>query len=437
MQGSKFKHQRHFPSSNGRSGSKVGEQSVVGSPNTKTDGQAVLSPLITPASTNEHGDNGTTHGMNKGKQDQETKDTKQTKKIKFIIKPSKEGVTILCRMQQVTINVAKVLSQQLKGKIESVDDEIIDLIGPANETEVIINGMKVNALLDTGSQITSISESYYKNNLSNYPLIPVDIPNLKVEQAGGSFIPYIRMVILDIKVPHLTPTFKAKVIVVPDTDYHFTTPALVGTGIICNSRDQCKKQYGNQYLQKCELPSAWVCDYQYVNASDKSLRSAKSIKSMTIQPGQTIHLPVITRTSTIYEPTDMMVEMTHNIKGVNYSPIFVTLKSNTTLERFTVPITNVSQNPITIQADKILFNLELLTDITTVTDIQCQMTNCASDNGKTIETEDNIKKLTAMTKLEAEQKEEFANLLKQYPNLFAHNNDSGHTTVVKQDTIKR
>ena len=81
-----------------------------------------------------------------------------------------------------------MLSQQLKGKIESVNDKIIDLNGPANETEVIINGRKVNALLDTGSQITSISESYYKNHLSNYPLVPVDIPNLKVEQAGGSFI---------------------------------------------------------------------------------------------------------------------------------------------------------------------------------------------------------------------------------------------------------
>ena len=236
-----------------------------------------------------------------------------------------------------------MLSQQLKGKIESVNDEIIDLIGPANETEVIINGQKVNALLDTGSQITSISESYYKNNLSNYPLVPVDIPNLKVEQASGSFIPYLGMVIMDIKVPHLTQTFKAKVVVVPNTDYHFKTPVSVGTGIIHNSRDQCKKQYGNQYLQKCELPSAWICAYQYVNASDKSLRSAKSIKSMTIHPGQTIHLPVITRTSTTYEPTDMLVEMIHNIKGVNYSPILVTLRNNTTLERFTVLITNVSQ----------------------------------------------------------------------------------------------
>ena len=240
-----------------------------------------------------------------------------------------------------------MLSQQLKEKIESVNNKIIDLIGPANETEVTINGRKVNGLLGTGSQITSISESYYKNHLINYPLVPVDIPNLKVEQACGSFIPYLGMVIMDIKVPHLTPTFKAKVVVIPDTDYHFTTPALVRMGIIHNSRDQCKKQYGNPYLQKCELPSVRVCAYQYVNASNKSSRSAKSIKSMIIQPGQTINLPVITRTSATSEPTGVMVEMTHNIKGLNYSPILVTLGNNTTLERFTVPVTNVSQCPIT------------------------------------------------------------------------------------------
>ena len=151
---------------------------------------------------------------------------------------------------------------------------------------------------------------------------------------------------------------------------------------------------------------------------------------MIIQPGQTINLPISMRTSATYEPTDMMVDMTHNIKGINYSPILVTLRNNTTLERFTVPVTNVNPRPITIQADKILFNLEPITDITNVTDIQCQMVKCTDDNNMTKETTDNIKKLTAMTKLEADQKEEFAKLLKQYPNLFAHH---GHTTVVKHN----
>ena len=63
----------------------------------------------------------------------------------------------------------------------------------------------------------------------------------------------------------------------------------------------------------------------------------------------------------------------------------------------------MSQHPITIQADKVLFNLEPITDITAVPYIQCQMAKCTDDNNMTKETTDNIKKLTAMTKLEAEQ----------------------------------
>ena len=34
----------------------------------------------------------------------------------------------------------------------------------------------------------------------------------------------------------------AKVAVVHDTDYHYMTPALIGTAIMCKSREQCKKE---------------------------------------------------------------------------------------------------------------------------------------------------------------------------------------------------
>ena len=49
---------------------------------------------------------------------------------------------------------------------------------------------------------------------------------------------------MDLKVPHLTLTFKAKVGVVPDTDYHFTTPALVGTGIITTAETNVRSTMG-------------------------------------------------------------------------------------------------------------------------------------------------------------------------------------------------
>ena len=111
--------------------------------------------------------------------DVQNEDTPVTKRMKFILKPSKEGVKVLHQMQHATVQAARVMSQQLKGNVKVVDDnEVIGLVGPANETEIILNGRKVNTLLDSGSQVTLVSESYYREHLSQYPLQPVDVPGL-------------------------------------------------------------------------------------------------------------------------------------------------------------------------------------------------------------------------------------------------------------------
>ena len=165
--------------------------------------------------------------------DDQNKDTPATKRMKFILKPNKEGVKVLHQKQQVTLQAARVMSQQLKGNVEIVDDnEAVGLVGPANETEIILDGKKVNSLLDSGSQVTSVSESYYREHLSEYPLQPVDFPGLLLQPAGGGSMPYLGMIITSLKVCDLTSTFQAKVVVVPDTEYHYSTPALVGTGVI-------------------------------------------------------------------------------------------------------------------------------------------------------------------------------------------------------------
>ena len=185
-------------------------------------------------------------------------DSKKTKKMKFLLKPSKEGVKVLHQMQQVTLQAAKVMSQQLRGNVEIMNNEVVDLVGSASEAEITLNGKKVNSLLDSGSQVTSVSESYYREHLNQHPLQPVDVPGLLLQQAGGGSMPYLGMIITSLKVPHLTSTFQAKVVVVPDTEYHYSTPALVGTGIIRRSRDVCRNENGNQYLQRMNLPSSWV-----------------------------------------------------------------------------------------------------------------------------------------------------------------------------------
>ena len=91
--------------------------------------------------------------------DDQNKDTPVTKRMKFILKRSREGVKVLHQMQQVTLQAARVMSQQLKGNVEIVDNnEVVGLVDPANETEIILDGKKVNSLSDSGSQVTSVSE---------------------------------------------------------------------------------------------------------------------------------------------------------------------------------------------------------------------------------------------------------------------------------------
>ena len=88
---------------------------------------------------------------------QNENNSKKINRIKFLLKPSKEGVKVLHQMQHATSQAARVMSQQLKGNVEIAHSGVVNLVGPATEAEIILDGRKVNSLLDSGSQVTSVS----------------------------------------------------------------------------------------------------------------------------------------------------------------------------------------------------------------------------------------------------------------------------------------
>ena len=136
------------------------------------------------------------------------------------------------------------------------------LVGQMNEGTAIINGCKTNALIDTGSQVTTISKDFYDQHLTDCDIHPVE--TLKVVGAGGQDVPFLGYVSVNISFPEHeagiceeTPTFA---LIVPNTTYNQRVPAVIGTNVLrhyASKYDHRNKTGGAQTAS-----SAWHRIYQ-------------------------------------------------------------------------------------------------------------------------------------------------------------------------------
>lgn len=63
-----------------------------------------------------------------------------------------------------------------------------------------IEGNPVNCLLDTGSQVTTIPQTFFQQNLSEYQIKPL-FDLLEVEGAKGQSVPYLKYIKLSVTFP--------------------------------------------------------------------------------------------------------------------------------------------------------------------------------------------------------------------------------------------
>ena len=107
------------------------------------------------------------------------------------------------------------------------------LIGEANECVAHLDGHPCLALLDTGSQVTSVSHRFYQQHLSNRPLRPVD-GLVRVVGAAGQDVPFLGYIELNIclKDAGTNRTFPTLALVVPDNEYNQRVPLILGTNVV-------------------------------------------------------------------------------------------------------------------------------------------------------------------------------------------------------------
>lgn len=103
--------------------------------------------------------------------------------------------------------------------------------------QVFIEGNKVNCLLDTECQVTTIPLSFFETHLSNHSLKSLDDlldEELKIEGANGEAVPYLGYVELNLMFPEEflgeDTAVSALVLVVPDVDS--VPQILIGTNAL-------------------------------------------------------------------------------------------------------------------------------------------------------------------------------------------------------------
>ena len=110
------------------------------------------------------------------------------------------------------------------------------LVGTKCTAEVTIEGRKVNCLLDTGSQVTTVPLSFFQTHLSYHSLKSLDDlldVELQIEGANGEAVPYLGYVELNLLFPEEflgKETVPTLVLVVPNVNS--VPQVLIGTNTL-------------------------------------------------------------------------------------------------------------------------------------------------------------------------------------------------------------
>ena len=163
---------------------------------------------------------------------------------------------------EVTVNAQSPTPTPSTGTPKVPDD----LVGNSSTTKVKVGGILCDCLMDTGSQVTCLSEAFYQKNLKHIPLQPLD--DLVVVGASGSKIPYLGYIEIHLYFPPdetgIDTETTTLALVTPTRDGSDRAPLLIGTNtnVIQRMLTGYKQKLGPNFLQSLEVESALISAFR-------------------------------------------------------------------------------------------------------------------------------------------------------------------------------
>lgn len=129
------------------------------------------------------------------------------------------------------------------------------LIGPCCAASVFLEGVLCESIMDTGSQVTTISESFHKNHLSHLPIQPIHAL-LEIEGAGGQHVPYLGYIETHVTFPQTITgeeeELVALALVVPECHFNSRIPVLIGTNVLFRLYERVLERDGPEFIRRLD-----------------------------------------------------------------------------------------------------------------------------------------------------------------------------------------
>ena len=232
------------------------------------------------------------------------------------------------------------------------------LVGEPNETEIKIDGISCLSLVDTGSQVTTLSESFLKNNLPKIPIHPVN-ELLEIEGAGGQKIPFIGYIEARLTV-HTSSNIECLILIVGDTAYNKRVPVVVGTNVLQSCYSKVKDNYH-------DCPRALKAAFQQLIARDKVIHQeepsrvrAANSKPLTVAAQQTTVVWGIVRSNPnigVYDAFTQPIQEANISSSLTVIPGVVRISSKA--QQIPIHLQNMCDRPIVIHPKSVLCGIHL------------------------------------------------------------------------------
>ena len=310
-------------------------------------------------------------------------------------------------------------------------------MGDSNESIITFCGKRVTALIDSGSQVTTLSEMFY-DSLHNKPdLLNLSDFNLIITGPDGRSIPYLGLIEVTVKADFMQgKEVEVLALIMPNTEYNRQVPIIVGTNVI--------RGYQALYsgdIEESDIPPQWKAAFMAIQDDHAGTVRSTNKSPIEIQPKETITVSGLVRKqksvdSAVTEPTDRASSK------LGICPRVVALNKPGKNARVLIRIFNMSAKVLTLQPKSLLCQLHEVkvlrsctpeTKSDNVARTQQHTASCDSDDT----TEFNLSDIgvdLSNSKLTEDQKVRAAEVFQKWQDIFSRGpTDLGHTDLVQHE----